>query len=156
MSIEMNLARRRDARVIARMSARLIEFGLPPTWDERRVIHCVNHPDWVVLTAKQGGRLVGFAILEFRDEHAHLGLLAVHPGNRRLGLATALVDWLETSARTAGIFSVHLELRASNEDALTFYRKLGYTERDRRRGYYAGREDAIRMEHDLKIVSAET
>lgn len=154
MSISIGLGAREDAWCIARMSARLIESGLPASWNEPRIRHCVDHPDWIVLTARQAQRLVGFAIMEFRDEHAHLGLLAVHAAYRRHGIATRLVEWLESSARTAGIFCVHLELRAGNQGALAFYRKLGFNEIGVRPRYYAGREDAIRMGHDLTVVGA--
>ena len=75
----------------------------------------MRNRDCVVLAARDRRRLVGFAIMEFYDEHAHLSVFAVQPGYQRLGVGRALLDWLEASARTAGIFSVRLELRASND-----------------------------------------
>ncbi|HET7131971.1 MAG TPA: GNAT family N-acetyltransferase, partial [Gammaproteobacteria bacterium] len=81
-----------------------------------------------------------------------LSLLAVQPGYRRQGVGKQLVEWLEASARTAGIFVVRLELRAGNDDARRFYERLGYLEAGRRPAYYAGREDALRMTHDLTVA----
>jgi len=37
-----------------------------------------------------------------------------------------LLEWLESSARTAGTFSVHLELRATNDGARRFYERMGW------------------------------
>jgi ribosomal-protein-alanine N-acetyltransferase len=83
--------------------------------------------------------------MEFGDDRAHLVLLAVQPRHRRNGVGRQLVEWLLESARTAGIESVHLELRASNEAARRFYRALGFAETVLMPRYYGGREAAMRM-----------
>lgn len=151
MNIRLGLARRDDAAEIAEMSRIMIEHGLPWTWDERRVRRSIDHSECAVLVARDRRRLAGFAIMEYLDVDAHLNLLAVRPGYRRQGLGRRLIDWLESSARTAGIFTVKLELRVGNDAALSFYRKLGYREGGKRRQYYSGREDALIMTHDLSV-----
>lgn len=133
------------------MSRLMIEHGLPWTWDERRVRRSIEHSECAVVVARDRGRLAGFAIMEYLDQDAHLNLLAVRPGFRRQGLGARLLDWLESSARIAGIFLVRLELRAGNDAARSFYEKLGYRETGRRRAYYSGREDALCMSHDLTV-----
>jgi ribosomal-protein-alanine N-acetyltransferase len=65
-----------------------------------------------------------------------------------------MLEWLEASARTAGIFSVRLELRAANDAARKFYERLGYVQTGHKKAYYAGREDALRMLRDLAATSA--
>jgi ribosomal-protein-alanine N-acetyltransferase len=92
--------------------------------------------------------------MDFYDDHAHLSLLAVQPGLQRQGIGRQLLEWLEASARTAGIFSVKLELRAGNDAARAFYERLGFRERGRKRAYYSGREDALLMVHDLAALTA--
>jgi ribosomal protein S18 acetylase RimI-like enzyme len=134
------------------MSRQLIENGLPWSWNESRIGYCVKNRECVVLAARDRRRLIGFAIMEFFDEHAHLSLLAVQPGFQKQGIGRQLVEWLEASARIAGIFSVRLELRAINDDARHFYQKLGYVEVGRKVAYYAGREDALSMTHDLTVA----
>jgi len=136
------------------MSRQLIEHGLAWSWDEDRVQKCLRNRDCAVLAARDRRRLVGFAIMEFYAIHAHLNLLAVKPGYQRLGIGRQLIDWLEASARTAGIFTVNLELRATNDSARAFYEKLGYREVGRKAAYYDGREDALRMTHDLTVAAA--
>jgi ribosomal-protein-alanine N-acetyltransferase len=142
-----------DAPAIAAMSRQLIEHGLAWSWTEHRIERCLRNRDCVVLAARDRRRMVGFAIMEFYAIHAHLNLLAVQPGNQRQGLGRQLLEWLEASARTAGIFKVHLELRASNDGALAFYEKLGYRTTGSKPAYYDGREDAVRMTHDLAVTS---
>jgi ribosomal-protein-alanine N-acetyltransferase len=99
----------------------------------------------VTLVARDGDLLMGFAIMSFGDEHAHLVLMAVRPAGRRRGIARRMTDWLLETAATAGVATIHLELRAQNEDARAFYRALGFTETLRLPGYYRGRETAVRM-----------
>lgn len=152
MTIRLTLAKRDDAEAIADMSRVLIEHGLPWTWSERRVIRCIENSECAVLVARDRGRIAGFAIMEFFDRDAHLNLLAVHNGYRKRGIGKRMLEWLESSARTAGIFLVRLELREGNDGARVFYQKLGYRETGRRRAYYSGREDALCMSHDLTVL----
>jgi [ribosomal protein S18]-alanine N-acetyltransferase len=151
-SIRIGLAKADEIPTIAGMSRQLIENGLPWSWNEERVAHCLRNRDCIVLAARDRRRLVGFAIMEFYDEHAHLSLFAVQTGYQRQGIGRQLVDWLEASARTAGIFVVQLEVRASNHGARIFYERLGYREAGIKPAYYGGREDALRMTHDLAVA----
>jgi ribosomal protein S18 acetylase RimI-like enzyme len=139
-----------DAPVIADLSRRLIETNLPWSWTPARVARHISHADSMVLAARTGEQLAGFAIMHFGDEVAHLNLLAVDTPWQRRGLGRLVMEWLETSAVTAGIFLVCLEVRARNPGAVSFYRQLGYQEAGRLTRYYAGREDAVRMTRDLR------
>ena len=150
-NIRISLGRADDAPAIANMSRCLIENGLPWSWNEGRIGYCIRNRECIVLAARERRRLAGFAIMEFYDEHAHLSLLAVQPGYQRLGIGRQLIEWLESSARVAGTFTVQLELRASNDGARLFYERLGYREVGRKPAYYGGREDALRMVHDLAV-----
>lgn len=145
-----------DAVPIALMSRRLVEGGLPSwSWTARRVARQIHNQESVVLTARRGEHLTGFAIMGFGEEAAHLNLLAVEPRFRRAGLGSCMVRWLEATAVVAGTFDVSLEVRAGNEAARGFYRALGYSESDRLPGYYDRIEDAIRMTRDLRVVRVE-
>ncbi|MBI3302139.1 MAG: GNAT family N-acetyltransferase [Deltaproteobacteria bacterium] len=149
-NVELKLARLEDAKQIALMSRELVEVGLPWSWTAARVAAHIRGRDSDVLTAWADGQLIGFAIMQFFDEHAHLNLLAVDPACRRSGIGHRLIEWLEETARAGGIFFVNLEVRAGNGGARAFYRKLGYRETRYIPGYYGGREAAIRMTHDLR------
>jgi ribosomal-protein-alanine N-acetyltransferase len=154
VNVKIAPARVADADILAELARTLIEHGLPHTWTQQRILRQIYHPECAVITARDGRRLAGFAIMRFLDEHAHLDLLAVRGAYRQRGVGRALVAWLETCARTAGIFEVRLELRATNRGAHTFYAHLGFRECGVRRAYYSGLEDAIRMLHDLRRMPA--
>lgn len=152
-AVSLRLAEPGDARPIAEMSRDFIESGLGWRYDPAHIERAMRRRDTVVLAAAERQTYVardrpglsGFAIMDFGDERAHLVLLAVQPALRRRGIGRRLVDWLMESAVTAGVASVHLELRADNEAARRFYRALGFSETVLMPRYYNGREAAMRM-----------
>jgi len=99
------------------------------------------------------GDLAGYYLLMYAVDEAHLLDVAVSSGRQRQGLGRHLLERVGARAREQGMQSVLLEVRPSNERALEVYRRYGYREIGRRKGYYpahAGqREDAIVMRIDL-------
>jgi ribosomal-protein-alanine N-acetyltransferase len=144
-------ARLADARRLAVMSQELVEAGLRPAWSASRITWHMRHPESIVLAARCGSATVGFAVMRYGDDVAHLNLLAIDPAHRRRGLGRKIMTWLEATALTAGTFVIGLELRATNEAAFAFYAALGYRELGRVAGYYQGVEHAIRMARDVRI-----
>ena len=106
---------------------------------------------WTV--REPGGLLAGYYLLMHAVDEAHLLDVAVAPGLQGRGLGRALLDRIGARAKEQGMDSILLEVRPSNERALEVYRRYGYREIGRRKGYYpahAGlREDAIVMRLDL-------
>jgi len=151
----LKLASYDDAISIARMSAALIEYGLPQAWSAARVVHHVRSKESVVLVAKAGEQCMGFAIMEFADESAHLDLFAVSTLARRCGIGRRMLEWLHETATTAGTFLISLELRATNHTALKFYTAMGYRQNGYCPRYYSGREDAICMSRSLAVDVAQ-
>jgi ribosomal protein S18 acetylase RimI-like enzyme len=143
-------ARVTDAALLAVMSQRFVESGLVPAWSAARIRWHTRHPESVVLTARIHVTPIGFAIMRYGEDVAHLNLLAVDPAHRRRGVGRSLLRWLEESALTAGTFIIGLELRAGNEAARAFYRALGYREIGEIPGYYQGVESALRMVRDVR------
>ena len=143
--LQFHFARPRDAQALALMARDLIETGLGWTYQPRRISELIHDPETVTLVARDAGQLVGFAVMTFGDERAHLILLAVRRTHQRRGIARRLLNWLLESATVAGVASVHVELRASNRPAYLFYRMMGFAETVHVPGYYRGRESAVRM-----------
>lgn len=143
---ELRLATPAHAAAIARLSRDCIEHGLPWRWSADRVAQAVADPATNVVVACRHDRVQGFGIMEYRDDNAHLALLAVAPLMRHQGLGRQLLAWLERCAQVAGATGIRLECRADNRNALAFYRRLGYRPVGRISGYYEGRIGAVQME----------
>ncbi len=151
--IPVRLARLGDAPRIANLSRTLIEAGLPWSWTPRRVATHMRAREHLTAIATDGGELAGFVLAQFGSRGVHIALLGVAPAYQRHGLGRRLVSWVEESASIAGLFAMHLEVRAGNQQARRFYANLGYRETTRSAGYYSGVEDAIRLERDLAVAS---
>lgn len=101
---------------------------------------------------REDGKLVAFVVTMPVVDEVHLLVIGVAPERQRAGLGTRLLEMLCVEARAAGRLRMLLEVRPSNATALAFYRRAGFTEIGRRRGYYPapeGREDAIVMAKQL-------
>src|ERR1700680_4870517 len=100
---DIRLATAADALAIAGMSRDYIEYGLGWSWTPTRIAAAIQDQSTNVAVIRQLGGVVGFGIMHYGDRSAHLALLAVHPVQRRRGIAAQLISWLEKCAGTAGV-----------------------------------------------------
>ena len=100
---EIRLARLEEAERIAVMSRDFIEHGLGWGWDAPRVARRIRHRNTNVVVAQSGTDVVGFGVMEYHEVDAHLLLFGVEPIHRNRGIGSSLLNWLETTATTAGI-----------------------------------------------------
>lgn len=92
--------------------------------------------------------LAAFAITQVVLDEATLFNIAVDPAFQRRGLGRALLEHLIRELEARDVFTLWLEVRASNAAAIALYESLGFNEATIRRNYYPtaeGREDAIIM-----------
>lgn len=88
--------------------------------------------------------LVGLGCFWAILEEAHITILAVHPDYQRQGLGQFLLYALLRAAKRRQLERATLEVKPSNHAALSLYKKFGFTEAGRRRGYYKDTgEDAL-------------
>ena len=153
--LSLRLARPAEATAIANLSRNLIEYSLRWRWTPVRVAASIRVPNANVLVACIHNNIAGFAIMRYGDDDAHLDLLAVAPPYRRAGVGRRLLEWLEKCAVVAGIFTVTLEVRETNEGAQLFYKRMGYRTLAHFPGYYQRIEAALRMGRDLSCKSPD-
>lgn len=94
------------------------------------------------------GNIVGYFIASYVAGEVTLLNIAVSPSHQGQGLGQQLLAYLKQFSIDLDQQEIWLEVRASNQSALTLYRKLDFVEVDVRRAYYPtdnGREDAIIM-----------
>lgn len=104
---------------------------------------------WLCL---EDGAVVGYAVMMLVLDEAHLLNISVAAERQRAGLGSALLEFLFDTAKAAGATRMLLEVRPSNAPGRALYRRYGFAEIGRRRGYYpahGGREDAVVMERRL-------
>lgn len=121
----------------------------PHPWSRNNFVDSLasGYDCWTVRDAD--GSLVGYYLLMYALDEAHLLDVAVAGARQGQGLGRQLLERVGARARSQGMASIFLEVRPSNERALAVYRRFGYEQIGLRKGYYpasaAGREDAIVM-----------
>jgi len=104
---------------------------------------------WVCL---EGGVMAGYAVMMQAIDEAQLLNISIAAERQRAGLGSELLEYLFATAKASGAVRMLLEVRPSNVAGCALYRRCGFKEIGRRRGYYpahGGREDAIVMERAL-------
>jgi ribosomal-protein-alanine N-acetyltransferase len=126
------------------------ELFAPDTWTAAMYRDELSRTDTrFYLVAEDGEELVGYAGLIAYDDEAHVSTVAVAAARQGEGIGARLLDALLAEAdRRSPV--VILEVRADNEVAQGLYRRRGFTEIGRRRGYYQpSGADAVVMRREL-------
>lgn len=147
--------RRLEAADLERLAA--LERCQARPWSHDQLEAVLNDTGCCVLGAEAAGQLVGHAVVARLPFEAELQAMLVTPDMRRRGLAAALLDAVLEQCRHWDSERVLLEVRAGNAPAISLYRRAGFSEDGRRRGYYppiegvadTSREDAILMSRRL-------
>lgn len=94
----------------------------------------------------ENGDLVGYAGMWLSVDEGQITNVAVHPDYRRRGIAHSLVVNLVQVCKRKGLASITLEVRESNINAISLYRKLGFLDVGLRKNYYKNpTENALLM-----------
>ena len=115
-----------DRQALERLWARV--FPDDPPWNAPAVMiekKLEVQPE-LLLVGTVAEELVGAMMAGFDGVRGWLYHLAVAPEWRRRGFATQLVRAAEATLRRLGCPKVNLQVRAANDDVVTFYRSVGY------------------------------
>ncbi|CAD7947824.1 unnamed protein product [Amoebophrya sp. A25] len=82
------------------------------------------------------------AKVDYSDKIVYIMALSLLPAYRRGGIATSLLNWFLEAAKKEGVKTVALHVQTSNEVALEFYKKYGFTTQKTVENYYAKLEPA--------------
>lgn len=122
----------------------LERLGHSHPWSETVFLDCFkdSYRPWALAKGEQA---LGFAVVNYLFDEAHLLNLCVHPALRGQGAGRGLLRHGLAQSRSDGMVCMILEVRDSNQAAIGLYQSEGFEEIGRRRGYYpdgSGREDA--------------
>ena len=103
------------------------------------------------LSAPLPDKLLAYGCFWAILEEAHITILAVHPDCQGRGLGQLLLGALLRDACQRQLERATLEVRASNQIALSLYQKFGFKIAGRRKGYYqqTGEDALILWQGDL-------
>ena len=118
------------------------EASFVQPWSRRLFVDELSQPSRRYVVANDGEAVRGYGGIMVGGEEATVVTLAVAPGYREQGVASLLLMNLVERARRQGARHLTLEVRESNQPALELYRKFGFEQAGKRKGYYTN-EDAV-------------
>ena len=122
----------------------LEKICFPDPWCEAAVASEVNNPLSLWLVAMEGERLAGYIGSQSVLGESDMMNVAVDPAFRRQGVAKELILALIRELAQRGNRCLSLEVRVSNEPAISLYESLGFQQVGRRPNYYrTPKEDAL-------------
>ena len=129
-------------------------FSMP--WSENALKDELTNENAHFLTALTFGRVSGYiGVIEICGE-ADITNVAVHPDFRRLGIGKKLLDTAEKEALSRNCESITLEVRESNEAAISLYSGNGYETVGIRKNFYEKpTENAVLMTKQLTEIYYE-
>lgn len=86
--------------------------------------------------------IVGVLVYDKIYDRIEIEYIVVHPSYRDCGIATSMLKYIEKKYND--VKNITLEVRNSNESAINFYSKNGFSKVTIRKNYY-GNEDGILM-----------
>jgi ribosomal-protein-alanine N-acetyltransferase len=123
----------------------------PQPWPFSAFERFLDEPGFLV--ADGGEQVVGYVVSNVVPNHGrdigHVKDLAVHPDARGRGVGRTLLKRAIVSLSIDGAALVKLEVRESNDPALSLYRDVGFEPMRRVPRYYEDGEDALLMVLDL-------
>lgn len=126
-----------DLPIVEVLMQRAFDPRFGEAWTRAQCLGILSMPGvWLTLASLRGSP-AGFALARAGGDEAELLLLATDPDTRRRGVGGALMRSVISEARFRAALRLFLEVR-SNNDALSFYKTLGFNKIGERRGYYRG------------------
>jgi ribosomal protein S18 acetylase RimI-like enzyme len=102
--------------------------GLTRPWNDPHRDICRKlavRPD-LFLVADDAGAVVGTVMAGYDGHRGWINYLGVDPVCQRRGIGRALMAEAERRLRAEGCPKINLQIRASNAEAIEFYRRIGF------------------------------
>lgn len=130
-----------DVKSVAQIEAEC--FSVP--WSENSFEDSLAREDTVFLVCVDEG-VVGYIGMYLSFEEGEITNVAVTPSYRQRGCGNLLIEAVKKEAKARNAECVILEVRVSNEPAISLYKKNGFEEIGIRKNFYEHpKEDAIIM-----------
>lgn len=119
----------------------------PDPWSRDALIYELEeNPRAFYIVADLDGQVVGYAGLWWIEDEGHITNVAVKPGFRNRRIGAGIIGVMLDFTSREGILHHTLEVRRSNEPAISLYEKFGFrTEGVRKKYYLNNGEDALIM-----------
>ncbi len=136
------LDKMRETDVDGVLSVENICFSHP--WTKQGIAEELENDTARFFVARKGGQVIGYIGANNVAGEVYITNIAVLPRERKKGIGEVLLSVLLTESEREKADFVSLEVRESNRAAISLYKKMGFQEAGRRKGFYRDpQEDAL-------------
>jgi ribosomal-protein-alanine N-acetyltransferase len=117
------------------------------TFHTRQIKYLILKAKSIVLVAEMEGKIIGSMIILLRKHilNARIYSLNVHPGYRRMGIASSLMDFTSDMLKKKGYDNISLETGITNTAAQNLYISKGFHVDKKLSNYYSNGDDAFHL-----------
>ncbi len=143
--VEIRTATAQDIDAVHRLET----ISFPAPWRREFFENELRASGRLTLVAERERALIGYVFAMWFFDEMHVNKIAVHPDERRKGIALRLMNECIDFAHRNGIQTISLEVRQSNHGAQEFYHSLDFAPMYVRPRYYPDGEAAVVMTRSL-------
>lgn len=140
---------------------RINQICLPENYTDIFFVDLHRRYPETFIVAEENGEVIGYIMCRVEVGLSNLGFsgivkkghvvsVAVLPEHRRKGVGNSLITQAAEAMKRYSAKQCYLEVRLTNQEAITLYKKLGFEITRTIHGYYADGEDAFVMTLDLQ------
>lgn len=119
-------------------------FSLP--WSEKSLLYEISNSNSIFLVAELDSKIIGYAGMYLIGDEGDITNIVIERQYRSMGYGRGLLNSLLEFAVNNLINSITLEVRTSNEAAISLYEETGFISEGIRPGFYDfPKEDAMIM-----------
>jgi len=157
LDARLRRAQMQDAPRLARLHGEGFAYGWSSADFEAMLAERATWADCLISQGIFGAVVTGFAISRMAAGEAELLTITLDEEVRGKGLSARLLAHHAGNLRRAGVETLFLEVAEDNAPALALYKRLGFEEIGRRKGYYASapgaaRKVALTMKWDIRTL----
>ncbi len=125
--------------------AKLEKVCFSTPWSEESIKTAYQNGTRFFVCEKEG-EVLGYVGLSAILDEGYITNIAVFPEYRKMGVGSAILQYLFNFAKENSLSFISLEVRVSNNSAISLYEKFGFKTEGRRKNFYtAPNEDALIM-----------
>lgn len=117
------------------------------SFSRRQMIYLITHAKGIFLVAKHNEKTAGYISFTTSKRHntGRIYSIAVSPAYRNSGIGGKLISSIITFAYEKHVNTIFLEVRTNNTEAISLYKKYGFTMHSLKKNYYHEGADAYSM-----------
>jgi ribosomal protein S18 acetylase RimI-like enzyme len=120
-------------RITRENMSQIIQSAWGVEWRDETLLETLMDCNLKIEVALEGKRVVGYFVLDQMEDYVFIVSIQLEKDHQRKGMGRCMMERVEDLAARSGLEGVELCVQSTNQQAIGFYRHLGYRTASRRR-----------------------